>query len=182
MTEETPALSNADHSYKIVLLKTLMDLIGAEFDQSKGVAGEQMLKGETVPARVLLDGQDIKLGSINKSDPKPRAEVRDPAALDAYIMAEHADKLVRKAELADPGEVIPVLIDAGRADLFTEVDVIPDWLRKQVLTSALKGADVPGVIVRTPGGTVSARAELAAEYVARRLLSGARVPLLGIEA
>lgn len=180
---EVQPWTDGDISYRIVMLATLVDLALEELKRTKGIAASRYSKGTTIPAWTAnADGEDIKLGSVNKSNPKPKAEVRDAMALDAYIVAEFEDELERDVVLGDPGAILPVLIEAGRRDLFSEVRVIPDWLRKRVVTSALNGKDVPGVEVVRPSGTVSATKDRAAVEEVRRLLSGARVPLLGIEA
>lgn len=175
MSEIIEAYTDADLAYRIVLLKTLQDLVIAEFKAAKQIADEQFPKGVGIPART--DG-DVKLGKVSKSDPKPVADVVDRKALDEHIRAEYADKLESRVELGDIAQIIPVLLDAGRTDLFTEVEVIPDYLYGLAKAAAIKGKPVPGVEVRTPPGTVSARAEVAAQQEVRRLLSGARVPLL----
>ena len=175
MSDIIEAYTDSDLAYKIVLLKKLCDLVIDEFKAVKQIASDQFPKGAAIPART---GDDVKLGKVSKSDPKPVAEVVDRDELDDYIRAEYADKLESRIELGDIAQILPVLLDAGRTDLFTEVEVIPDYLYGLAKAAAIKGKSVPGVEVKSPPGVVSARAELAAEQEVRRLLSGARVPLL----
>lgn len=183
MTDEIQPWTDGDLTYRIVMLAALVDLALAELKRTKEIAASRHAKGTTIPAWMKNpDGEDIKLGGVNKSNPKPKAEVRDGAALDAYIRAEFADKIEHDVILGDPGAVLPVLIEAGRKDLFEEIELVPDWLRKQVITSALNGNNIPGVEVVRPPGVVSVTKDRAAVEEVRRLLSGARVPLLGIEA
>lgn len=175
MSEIIEAYTDSDLAYRIVLLKTLADLVLDEFKSAKQVAADQFPKGAAIPART---DDDLKLGKVSKSDPKPVAEVVDRAALDDYIRTVYADKLESRIELGDVAQILPVLLDAGRTDLFTEVEVIPDYLYGLAKAAAVKGKAVPGVEVKSPPGVVSARREIAAETEVRRLLSGARVPLL----
>ncbi len=180
MTEEIQAYTDADLAYKIVLLKTLLDLVTREFRETKALAAEQYPKGASIPART---DTDLKLGRVTKSDPKPTATVVDDEALDAWIRAEYPDKLQHHVELGDLGEVLALLIEHGRRDLITESLVIPEWLRSNVLAAALNGRETPGVVVARADGVVSATREPAAEQLVRRLLAGSPVQLLrGIEA
>lgn len=179
MTAEIQAYTDADLAYKIVLLKTLADLVLEEFAHAKAIADEQLAKGAGIPARTA---DDVKLGRVTKSDPKPVPKIVDRDELDEWIRTQYPDKLVKRAELGDLGEILALLKDSGREDLFTVVSDIPDYLYKQAEALAKNGRPVPGIELRTPKPVVSARSEIAAEYVVRQLLAGAPVPLLGIEA
>lgn len=179
MTAEIQAYTDSDLAYKIVLLKTLSDLVLDEFARAKSIADEQMLKGASIPARTA---DDVKLGRVTKTDPKPVPRIVDRDELDEWIRTQYPDKLEKRAELGDPGQIVALLRDAGREDLFTEVSDIPDYLYKQAEALAKNGRPVPGIELRYPKPVVSARSEIAAEYVVRQLLSGSPVPLLGIEA
>lgn len=179
MPAEIQAYTDSDLAYKIVLLKTLTDLVLDEFARAKAIAAEQMPKGASIPART---GEDVKLGKVTKSDPKPVAEIVDRDELDEWIRTQYPDKLDTRIELGDMGEILAVLNDLGRDDLFTTVTEIPAHLRKQAQTMAINGRLIPGIALRRPPGVVSARREIAAEYVVRQLLAGSPVPLLGIEA
>jgi hypothetical protein len=177
---EITAYSNADLAYRIVLLKTLADLVNQEFREAKQLASEQLMKGESIPART---DDDRKLGGISKSDPKPVAEIVDRDELDAWLRDQYPDKLEVSLELGDLGEIAAILKDLGRDDLYTVVHEIPDHLRTDALAAAKNGKPIPGIAVRRPDGVVSARAEVAAQHMVRQLLSSTRVPLLrGIEA
>lgn len=176
---EIQAWTNADLAYRIVMLKTLIDLVSKEFDRAKAVMGEQIARGETIPART---SDDRKLGRVTKSDPKPVAAVSDPAALEEWLRAEYPDKVEHRVSLGRVDEILPILIDAGRRDLFTETEVVPDYLVNQAKALAARGRPIPGITIQPGKAVVSATKEIAAEYAVRELLSGARVPLLGIEA
>jgi hypothetical protein len=176
VSEIIEAYTDTDLAYRIVLLKTLADLVNAEFKSAKQIAHEQFPKGASIPART--DNDDIKLGKVTRTEPKPVADVVDRDALDDYIRAEYADRLESRVDLGDIAQIIPILLDAGRRDLFTEVEVIPDYLYGLAKAAAVKGKQVPGLAVRRPEGHVMATSERAADQEVRRLLSGARVPLL----
>lgn len=179
MAGDIQLLTDQDLAYKIVLLKALTDLVLAEFDQAKRIADEQFAKGTSIPARTTADE---KLGRVTKSDPKPVADVVDADALDKWLRTEYTDQLISTSELADLGEVAAALVDAGRGDLIRTMTTVPAHLVGLAKTRALRGEAVPGVAVRTPRGTVSARTERAAVDTVRQLLAGSPVPLLGIEA
>lgn len=179
MSTEIQAYTDADLAYKIVLLKTLVDLVMDEFTRTKAIAAEQLPKGASIPART---SDDVKLGKVSKTDPKPVAEIVDRDELDEWIRTQYPDKLDTRAELGDMGEILALLNDLGRKDLFTTVTEIPAHLYTQAKAMAANGRPIPGVALRRPPGVVSARKEIAAEYVVRQLLAGSPVPLLGIEA
>lgn len=181
MTNEIQAYTDADLAYRIVLLKTLLDLVTQEFREAKALAAEQFPKGASIPART---DSDLKLGRVTKSDPKPTATVVDEVAFEAWIRAEQPDKLEHRVRLGDVAQVLAVLVDQDRKDLIIESYEVSEWLRSNMLTSALRDSrDIPGVVVTRPAGIVSATREHAAAELVRQLLSGARVPLIrGIEA
>ena len=180
MTTEIQAYTDSDLAYRIVLLKTLNDLVTREFREAKALAAEQYPKGASIPART---DTDLKLGRVTKSDPKPSATVVDEDAFEAWIRAEHPEKLEHRVQLTDLGEVLALLIAQDRKDLIAESFEVPDWLRTNALAQAIKGTQVPGVVVARPDGVVSATREYAAVVLVQQLLAGARVPLIrGIEA
>lgn len=173
------AFTDGDLAYKIVLLKKLADMVLAELDHAKQIAALQYPKGTSIPAR---GDEDVKLGRVSKTDPKPVAKVVDQAALEEWIRTEFPDKLDTRVELADMGELLAFLKDSGRTDLYTEVQEVPAHLFKQAEALAVRGRPVPGIELRRPPGVMQVRTEIAAEYVVRQLLAGSPVPLLGIEA
>jgi hypothetical protein len=182
VTDEIEAFTDSDLAMKIVLLKTLADLVLDEFKAAKAIAADQYPKGLSISARTDSSDGDVKLGKVSKSDPKPVAEIVDRDELDDYIRAEYPDKLEHNIRLGDLGEILAILKDLGREDLFTEIKAIPEYLHTQMLTAAVGGRPIPGVALRRPAGVVSATKERAAVEMVRRLLSGAPVQLLGIEA
>jgi hypothetical protein len=173
------AYTDADLAYKLVMLRKLADMVLEELDRTKQVAALQYPKGASIPARTC---DDIKLGKVSKTDPKPVAKVVDKAALEEWLRAEYPDKLDTRIELADMGELLAFLTDSGRTDLFTEVQVVPEHLLKQAEALAVRGRPIPGIEVRRPAGVLQVRTEIAAEYVVRHMLADSPVPLLGIEA
>lgn len=180
MTEEIQAYTDADLAYRIVILKTLLDLVTREFREARALAAEQFPKGASIPART---DTDVKLGRVSKSDPKPTTTVMDADAFDAWLRAEYPDKLQHSVEIPDLSEVLAILIQQDRRDLIKESFVVPDWLRANMRSAALAGREIPGVTVNGADGVVSATKEPAAERLVRQLLSGSPVQLLrGIEA
>jgi hypothetical protein len=181
MSNEIQAYTDADLSYRIVMLKALTDLIKTEFIAAKRIAAEQYAKGAGIPARQKIDGLDVKLGRVTKSDPSPVATVTNQDEFESYLEVKFADTAVHEVILGDTSEICAALADAGREDLFTVVHRIPDWQRQERLKAALAGEKVPGVTVSSPDGVVSARTEKAATDIVVELLSASPVPLLSIE-
>lgn len=177
MSNEIQAWTDSDLAVRIVMLKALTDLLNREFKAAKAIAAQQYPKGTAIPAR---SADDMKLGRVSKSDPKPDATVSDYDALDAYIRERHADKLTRRLELGPAEEIVPILIDAGRRDLFREVEIVPRWLIDQMEKEALS-KPIPGITVFRPDGVVSARTEPAAVEAVKQLLAAAPVRLLELE-
>lgn len=166
-THEIEAWTDSDLTVRIVLLKALLDEVTAEFVAMKTLAGERWAKGSTLPAR---NGQDVKLGRVTKSDPKPVARVTDREAFEAYVYAEHPGELDTVVTLGEVGEILPILIDAGRTDLFTEDTVIPAALIARLEKAALT-QPIPGITVRFPEGVVSAAPAEAAKHTVKRMLA-----------
>ncbi|WP_072689340.1 hypothetical protein [Rhodococcus marinonascens] len=181
MTAEIQAHTDADLAYQAVMLKTILDLVTVRFKAVKAIADEQFPKGASIPARQNIDGQDVKLGRVIKADPKPIAKIVDRDKFHEALRTLHPEDLNVTVQLGDTAEIAAVLADHGREDLFTVVEVVPEWMEAAKLREALAGRSYPGVEVVTPGGVVSARAEEAAKDLVRELLSGSTVPLLAIE-
>ncbi|MEV0357154.1 hypothetical protein AB0H71_13940 [Nocardia sp. NPDC050697] len=169
------AYTTPDLAYRVVLLKTAADLVNREFREAKALMDEQMARGDSVAARTL---DDLKLGRVSKSDPKPEAVIADRDELEEWLRTEYPDKLDTRVEFARLDEVLAVLVDAGRGDLITQVTTVPDYLVGQAQALALSGRPVPGLKVQAKKAVVAATSELAAEREVRQLLAGARVPLL----
>ena len=172
------AWTDADLAMRIVVLKAISEVVNAEFAVAKALAAKQYPKGASIPARTPND--DVKFGRVTKSDPKPTARITDQAALMEYIRAEYPDSLRRIYGLGDTKEIVSVLRAAGREDLFTEDEVPPDWLLSKLEKEAVR-KPIPGIVVHTPGGTVSARVEAAAQDAVRNILGASPVRLLEIE-
>lgn len=164
---EIEVWTDGDLSLRIVLLKALLDEVQVELTAVKTVAAGRWAKGSTLPAR---SPDDVKLGRVTKSDPKPVARITDRDAFERYVYAEHADEVDTVIVLGDVGEILPILIAAGREDLFTAVQKIPDSLVARLEKRALS-VDVPGITVRKPEGVVSAAPAGAAREMVRRLLA-----------
>lgn len=162
---------------RLVFLKTVADLVDKELRTLKSAAMEQFAKGMSIPART---DEDVKLGQVIRTDPKPVAAIVDEDALTDYILTQHADETEAVLSLGDPAEIVPILRDAGRDDLFAEERVIPDHVIQRMETLALSGNRVPGIEVRTPHGWMQVKVEHAAKDAARKLLADAN--LLELEA
>lgn len=171
-------VSNADLAQRIVFLKTIADLVDAELKATKMLAADQFQKGDSSTAR---SREDVKLGRVVKTDPKPVSRIVDEDALDAYLRAEYADVLIPSLTLGDPAEIVPILRDAGREDLFSVSESVPGWLVHQAEAEALAGKPIPGIEVHTPPGWIQVKVEQAAKDAAKHLLAGAQAQL-GIEA
>lgn len=177
MSTDIEAWTTPDLAMRIVMLKALSDLVNVELSAAKTLAATQFSKGATEPARTV---DDVKIGSVNKSDPGKVAKVTDMAALEEYIYSHHEQDLCEGVEFAAAGELMVALIEAGREDLFTRVTEIPDWLIGQLKKRALT-TPIPGITVHTPAGVVSVRVESAARENVKQLLAAAPVRLIALE-
>lgn len=161
---------------RLVFLKTIADLVDTELKTLKSEAMARFDKGMSIPAR---SDEDVKLGQVLRTDPKPVAVITDEEALEEYVLVNYPDEVESQLTLGDPAEVVPILMDAGRLDLFSEDRYVPDFLMRQMEAEALSGKKIPGIEVRTPGGWMQVKVEHAAKVAARELLSS--VHLLEIE-
>ncbi|RVW03028.1 hypothetical protein [Rhodococcus xishaensis] len=175
---EIQVFADADLAYQAVMLKALADTVLDAQKRVRHELAQRMAKGDRLTAR---DG-DAKLGSVNLTDPKPKATVTDEAAFADYLTAKYGDEATVTVELGDVGEICAVLADSGHEDLFTVRQVFPAWVREQAIKDALLPRHtVPGVTVTVPAGVVSARTEQAAVERVRAVLSGGDVRVLAIE-
>ncbi|MFJ4653802.1 hypothetical protein ACIP5Y_21255 [Nocardia sp. NPDC088792] len=171
-------IPRGDLARRIVFLKTISDLVGEELNKAKRLAVIRFQKGSSEPAR---DANDVKLGNVSKSDPKPVAAVVDDERLAEHILQTRPDECITEVRLGDTAQIAAVLTDAGRTDLFTAVKTIPGWLYQEMEAKALAGTSVPGIEVRTPAGYITVRLEQAAKDAVRELLAASPIAL-GIEA
>lgn len=167
-----------DLARRIVFLKTVAEIVEGELTKAKRLAALQFSKGMSVAAR---SEDDVKLGKVAMTDPKPVAAIVDEEQLAKHIFQTRPDECVTSVTLGDPAQIVPILIDAGRTDLFDGIETIPDWLFQEMEAQALAGTAVPGIEVRVPAGYITVRVEQAAKDAARELLAAAPIQL-GIEA
>lgn len=142
-----------------VMLKALADHVNREHRYVRKELADRMARGDRLTAR---DGA-TKLGSVSLSDPKPVAAVTDEDAFRDYLTVKYGDEVTTTVVLGDVAEIAAALQDAGHEDLFTVVEVVPDWVRENALRDALvPGATVPGVAVTVPDPVLTTRTEQAA--------------------
>lgn len=171
-------LSNTQLAQRLVFLRTVADVVETELKAVKAQATLQWRKGDTSTVR---SADDAKLGQVTRTDPKPVAAVVDEELLAKYIFQTRPDDCVTSVTFGDPAQIVPILIDAGRTDLFAGVETIPDWLFQEMETRALAGESVPGIEVRTPPGWIQVRTGSQIKDAVRALLNAAPTQL-GIEA
>ncbi len=158
MTGPTPSSIAVD----LVALKVLGTVVREGTIDRKIHADEVMAKGDNIAARATIDGQDIKLGRVGKSDPKPVARIIDHAAFDRWL-AEHVPDCVDQHPEFGPAEEVAAVLNEHAPHLLSFPGSVADWARSAELRNAeaaAKRGETPaadGVEVTIPDGVVSVR-------------------------
>ena len=181
MTDTVEAFTDAQIATKLVILQQVMKLITVEIKNLKAIGAEQFTKGSNESARAVIDGEDIALGKLSKSDPAKVSTIVDLAAFHDHLRSTYADKLEDRTTLGELSEIIPVLLEHAPHLVDIATDVIPNWLEKNELELA-KNTPVPGVEVRAPEGVMSITTRPAAEKLVRSMLAASPVQLLSLPA
>lgn len=168
MSNDIQEWTGSELARRLVFLKTIADLVDTELKTLKSAAMEKFDKGMSIPARAE---DDVKLGQVLRTDPKPVPVIVDGEALDEYAFAHYPNEVGAHLTLGDPAEIVPILMEAGRADLFSQERFVPDYLIRQLEAEALSGKKIPGIEVRTPGGWMQVKVEHTAKAAVRELLS-----------
>jgi len=140
-TTPTPSLIAVD----LFALKILGTVVREGTADRKAVATATMKKGDSIAARVDVDGRDVKLGKVTMTDPKPVGRVTDRAALDEWLTTH-----VEGAVLHDHAP-----------HLLSFVGEVADWARSAAVTKAEAAHRAgspplaPGIEVIVPDGVVS---------------------------
>lgn len=166
---------------RVAALTALQARVKATLDGCRDELHEQMTNGESHTVWSPLDGDD-QVATVNRSKPKPRAEVVDRDAFDRW-MAEHY-----------PGEVTTTrTATAEGVDLLADMDPglveITRAATEQAVNAVLKASekarepvhpdgttDVPGVRVTTgTAGRLSVRLDPDAERLVSELIAAGRL-------
>ncbi|MFY2788495.1 hypothetical protein [Rhodococcus sp. MALMAid1271] len=180
-TEVIEAFTPAQLAAKAVIQKQFIKLMSDELRKTTNLALEQFSKGSNEAARLVIDGEDTKLGKLSKSDPAKVATVVDYEKFEAHLRATYADKLEERNVLGELSEIIPVLLEHAPHLVDMQTDVIPDWLARNELELA-KSTPIPGVEVRAPEGVMSITTTAAAETLVRSMLAASPIELLTLPA
>lgn len=176
-------MSKEDIALGMVALKHAMDRIAPAQKELRAKAQELLRQKERVS--VELDGELV--GTITKSSPKKVAQVSsEPEFL--YWMANHYPEHVEEiAYVEDMPKVIEVLQKHAPELVFQRHQVAQSATDVVLANSTAAGvpvgpggeANVPGISVYQPEGTVSVRPERGQGWLIERMLTSGQVSLDG---
>lgn len=149
---------------KVAALKVLSDYALKAYNEARDEIAKSMGRGDRIQVRSPRD--DVKLGPVWKTDPKPHAEVVDGGALLSWFQEHYPEKVgsVYKVSGTD-NEVIDALFRFAPHLLSKATAIKPDALRELRADSVALGqpigpageADVPGLAVCTPEAVVQCK-------------------------
>lgn len=177
-------MSKEDIALGMVALKHAMDRVAPAQKVLREQARELLAKKERVPATV--NGEVV--GTIGKSSPKKSAKVTNETELRRWLACnDYGDALEAVPYVEDMEAVANVLADHAPHLLYyreqVRPDVLTDMLRNSEHTGVPTGpggeADVPGITVDTPDGTVTVLMEKGNEYLVEQMLTSGQVSLDG---
>jgi len=156
MSGPTPSSIAVD----LFALKILGTVVREGTADRKAVATATMKKGDSIAARVEIDGRDVKLGKVTMTDPKPVARITDQDALDGWIAAHDPDAVIQRPVFGPDAEVAAIL-DEHAPHLLSFVGEVAQWARSAELSRAEAAHRAgsmplaPGIEVTVPDGVVS---------------------------
>lgn len=168
---------------QLIALRVLKDLV-ADADR-KTRAKITLGKGSRETVWVIVEDEEVELGQVLRTKPKPEARVCDQVALDEWLTATQPNAVETTLEFTDVHQVAAVVAEAGRDDLIREQVRVPDWLREDAKRRALAGEPVPGVQVVVGEGTLTVRPSPVAPSAVEALIRSRAIRLdevLAIEA
>ncbi len=155
-TTPTPSSIAVD----LFALKILGTVVREGTADRKTVATATMKKGDSIAARVDVDGRDVKLGKVTMTDPKPVGRVTDRDALDAWL-TKHVEGAVIERPAFGPDAEVAAVLNEHAPHLLTFVAEVAEWARSAALFKAEAAHRAgskplaPGIEVTTPDGVVS---------------------------
>jgi len=155
-TTPTPSSIAVD----LFALKILGTVVREGTADRKTVATVTMKKGDSIAARVDVDGRDVKLGKVTMTDPKPVGRVTDRAALDAWL-TKHVEGAVIERPVFGPADEVAAVLNDHAPHLLSFVGEVADWARSAAVTKAEAAHRAgspplaPGIEVIVPDGVVS---------------------------
>lgn len=151
---------------KVAALKVLSTYALAAYDEARNEIAETMGRGDRVQVRSPLD--DVKIGPVWKTDPKPHAEVVDNRALLEWYQQHYPEKVGSTYVVSGTdAEVVDALFKFAPHLLSKTTAIKTEALRELRTNSVALGqpvgpsgeADVPGLVVRTPDPVVQCKPE-----------------------
>lgn len=141
-------------------LKVLGVVVREGTADRKAAATANMKKGDSIAARVDVDGRDVKLGKVTMTDPKPVGRVTDRDALDEWL-TKHVEGAVIERPAFGPDAEVAAVLNEHAPHLLTFVAEVAEWARAAALIKAESAHRAgskplaPGIEVTVPDGVVS---------------------------
>ncbi len=126
--------------------------------------------GDKVTVRSPLD--EVKLGTVYRTDPDPRWEIHDRNALAAHLAADPAN-LEYVDEISGSDEAVLAVLREHAPHLLARIERVPDSLFHAALAASVSGgiAAAPGIRRVKPRGTLAIRPDKNAGAAIERLVA-----------
>lgn len=158
-------MTNDNLVLRVAALKVVSDYAKRRYDAARAEAAAVMRRGDRLMARSPLNELD-KLAAVSKTDPKPVARVSDETALLAWVERHYPDKVGWDFDIIGSDQEVKAVLFEHAPHLLRKIRLADPELVKQIRSdSAALGApigpggeaDVDGVTVETPEGTVACK-------------------------
>lgn len=175
-------MSTEDLALRVAALKVVADTARDAYNQARADAAAVMQRGDRLMGRSPLDG--AKIGAVTKTDPKPVCRITDESALTDWVVEHYPNHVEFDFDvIGSDQEVKSVLFEHAPHLLRRTRTISPDLLRQLREDSTALGApvgpggeaDVPGLVVEIPEGTVSCRPDPDAFAVVVELVRSERL-------
>ncbi|WP_009473838.1 hypothetical protein [Rhodococcus sp. JVH1] len=136
-------MSEHNTTVELIALGVLQKHIKDATDIRRASQFHVMEPGDRVTARVQLNGESIKLGSVTRTDPDPELKVVDQKAFDTWVVDNMGDNTVAEYRFGDDEKVAEVLRKHA-PHLVQEVRVAaPGWANDAITLAGRGEGPIP---------------------------------------
>lgn len=176
MTDIIEVVADETLVNQAVLVAQFVKTIMGEKERVAGELAARFAKGDKKTAHAM---NGSPLGTVSMSDPAAKAEIVDVEVFEGWVRSEYADQLETVLGFG-PADAVAAVLAEHAPELLTSEQVIPAWLRSNLLTMAAK-EDIPGTRSVRPAGSISIRPNANAAQIVREILQESSYPMLAVE-
>lgn len=148
---------------RVGVLKVVHEHVTTLYNAAREDASKVLTKGSRIPV-CTPDGE--KIATVSKTDPVKTARINDEPAFEAWVRANHPDRIKTVQAISGTETEVKKVLFAHAPHLLRPYTVVDPELVKEIKQRSMKAGqpvgpegetDVLGVVVERPDGTVTCR-------------------------